>query len=319
MRAGVMGWLLLVWVSACQAEKIAALIVDGQNNHPQWPKTTMMMKTYLEQTGRFDVDIARTQFVCNGGEWLKKFPLDDGKRYHDGPAKTDPEFRPKFADYDVVISNFGYGAAAWPESTKVSFVDFVHSGGGFVVVHAADNAFGDWPEYNRMIGLGGWGGRDAGTGPYVYLNDDGRVIRDTARGIAGEHGQQHEFQIVVRDPHHPITNGVPRVWLHCKDELYQRLRGPAEQMTILATAYAAKPFGGTGRHEPMMMTVKFGRGRIYHTPLGHADYSMECVGFATTFVRGCEWAATGEVTIHEIPKDFPKPNRASRRAFRPEQ
>ena len=42
---------------------------------------------------------------------------------------------------------------------------------------------------------------------------------------------------------------------------------------------------------------------MFHTALGHADYSMKCVGFITTLKRGAEWAATGKVTIP--PKDFP--------------
>ena len=62
--------------------------------------------------------------------------------------------------------------------------------------------------------------------------------------------------------------------MHTQDELYQQLRGPADQMTILATAYLDTNKSGTGRHEPMLMTIGYGKGRIYHTPMGHADYSM---------------------------------------------
>ena len=92
--------------------------------------------------------------------------------------------------------------------------------------------------------------------------------------------------------------------MHTKDELYDSLRGPADDMHILATAYSDLKFGGTGRHEPMLMTLDFGEGRVFHTVLGHADYSINCVGFTTTLNRGAEWAATGKVTI-PVPKDFP--------------
>jgi len=54
----------------------------------------------------------------------------------------------------------------------------------------------------------------------------------------------------------------------------------------------------------MLMTLPYGRGRVFHTALGHADYSMKCVGFVTTLRRGTEWAATGDVTI-EVPENFP--------------
>ncbi len=163
-------------------KKLKALIVDGQNNHAIWPKTTQMMKKYLEDSGKFDVSVATTK-----------------------PAGTDPDFKPAFTDYDVVISNFGYGAAPWPEETKKAFVDYVKNGGGLVVVHAADNSFPEWPEFNEMIGLGGWGGRDETSGPYVYFDAEGKVVRDKSAGTGGNHGPQHEFSVVVRDsaaPHH---------------------------------------------------------------------------------------------------------------------
>lgn len=266
-----------------------ALIVDGQNNHGVWPKTTKMMKKYLEETGLFAVDIATT-----------------------APQGEDSKFAPEFKKYQVVISN--YNGAAWPEATRRAFVDYVKGGGGFVVVHAANNAFGDWKEYNEIIGLGGWGGRNEKSGPYVYLNDKGELIRDTSAGRGGNHGAQHPFAIVVRDAEHPVTKGMPREWLHVQDELYDLLRGPAENMQVLATAYADKSKGGTGRHEPMIFTVTYGQGRVFHTPMGHGDYSQECVGFITTLQRGAEWAATGKVTV-PIPSDFPTPDKLSQRKF----
>ena len=296
------------------ADKLKALIIDGQNNHTAWPQTTIMMKKFLEDSGRFTVDVARTKYTWKGGELLKKYPLGDGKEYQDlDQPKSDPDFKPTFSDYDVVINNFGWNAADWPEETQRGLHEFVDGGGGLVIIHAADNSFGGWDQYNRMIGLGGWGDRNEKTGPYVYINESGETVRDTTPGRGGSHGPQHEFQIVIRDPDHPITKGLPRVWMHTQDELYQQLRGPADHMTILATAYADEDFKGTGRHEPMMMTIDYGKGRVYHTPMGHAGDSMACVGFITTLLRGTEWAATGEVTLQDVPSDFPTANASSAR------
>ena len=271
------------------SEKLKALIVDGQNNHKNWPDTTKMMKKYLEQTGLFTVDVATT-----------------------APKGTDPSFKPEFKKYAVVVSN--YNGEAWPKETQSAFVDYVKSGGGFVVVHAANNAFGDWPEYNEMIGLGGWGGRNEKSGPYIYLDDTGKLVRDTSPGSGGHHGPQHPFQIIVRGAEHPVTKGMPRQWLHVNDELYDKLRGPGENIHILATALAESSKGGTGRHEPMIFTVDYGKGRVFHTPMGHGNDSQECVGFITTLVRGCEWAATGKVTL-PIPADFPTADKTSQRKF----
>ena len=63
----------------------------------------------------------------------------------------------------------------------------------------------------------------------------------------------------------------------------------------------------------MLMTLEYGKGRVFHTVLGHADYSMNCVGFITTLQRGAEWAATGKVTI-PVPKDFPTADKSADRS-----
>ncbi|MCZ6651549.1 MAG: ThuA domain-containing protein, partial [Planctomycetota bacterium] len=99
-------------------------------------------------------------------------------------------------------------------------------------------------------------------------------------------------------------------WMHSRDELYDRLRGPATNLTVLATAYSEPSTKGTGEHEPMLMTISYGEGRVFHTTLGHAIVSQQCVGFITTLQRGAEWVVTGEVT-QKVPKDFPQPDKPS--------
>lgn len=315
VKALALAALLFVPAANSPAAELRALIIDGQNNHGAWPKTTFMMKHYLEETGLFKVDIARTKFTWKGEDLLDKYPLAGFDSTPTKQPQADPDFRPDFAQYDVVISNFGYGAAPWPEETRKGLVDFVHAGGGLVIVHAANNSFGDWPEYNQMIGIGGWGGRNEKSGPYVYLDENGKIVRDPSPGQGGHHGSQHEFPIVVRNPEHPITKGMPAEWMHSKDELYDMLRGPGQNMQILATAFASPTHGGSGRHEPMLMTIQFGQGRIFHTPMGHADYSQECIGFKVSLQRGTEWATTGKVT-QAIPENFPTAEKPSAEAFK---
>lgn len=295
--------------------KIKSLIVDGQNNHVQWPKTTVMLKDYLEETNLFTVDVLRSGYTWKGEEFIAAFPIE-------GLAATialekpqpDPDFSPDFSKYDVVISNFGWNAADWPEATRKAFEAYIENGGGLVVFHAADNSFPTWEAYNKMIGLGGWGDRTEKDGPYVYYNNEEELIRDETPGPGGAHGPQSEYQIQIRNSEHPITKGMPELWMHTKDELYNSLRGPAENMDVLATAYADPNNKGTGRHEPALMTLTYGKGRIFHNIMGHADYSVNCIGFITTMLRGAEWAATGKVT-QEIPKDFPTIDKSSSRTF----
>lgn len=300
--------------AAAGAAQMKALIIDGQNNHEMWPKTTMMMKQYLEETGLFTVDVERTVYTWNGDEYLDEYKLEDKAYEALEQPREDPNYQPDFSAYDVVISNFGWRAATWPASTQKALEDFVSQGGGLVIVHAADNSWPEWQAFNQMIGLGGWGRRTEKDGPYVYYTKEGELVRDTTAGPGGNHGPQHEYQITLREKNHPITQGMPEVWLHTQDELYEKLRGPAENMTVLATAYASPEHKGSDRHEPMLMTIEYGKGRVFHTPMGHADYSMACVGFIASLQRGTEWAATGKVT-QRIPADFPTAEATSKRDF----
>ncbi len=306
---------LVLALPAAAAGKLKALIVDGQNNHAVWPKSTVMMKQYLEGSGLFEVEVARTKFISNFKREKDWLPLA-GAGEAEGTEKPvpDPDFSPDFAKYAIVVSNFGFGAADWPEATRHNLETYMKNGGGLVIVHAADNSWGNWEEFNRMIGLGGWGGRNEKSGPYVYYDAEGKIIRDPSAGKCGGHGPQNEFVVTMRDKTHPITKDLPDFWMHTKDECYSRLRGPAENMTILATAADTPELKAAGRNEPMLMVIDYGKGRVFHTTLGHDTEAFEGVGFITTFLRGSEWAATGKVTL-PIPKDFPSAAKSTSRGF----
>ncbi len=309
---------LLAFAPSLQAaEKLKALIVDGQNNHEVWPKSTIMMKQYLEATGLFEVEVARTDNIWKSEREAAYLPLAKaGVSETVKNPRPDPGFKPDFAKYAVIISNFGWKAADWPEETQRAFEKYVAGGGGFVSVHAADNSWGQWTEYNKMIGVGGWGDRSEKDGPYVYYNSAGEVVRDMTPGKAGRHGPQNEFVVTIRNRQHPITKDLPDFWMHSKDECYSHLRGPAENLTILATACDSPELKAAGRHEPMLMTIDYHKGRIFHTTLGHDTPAFESVGFITTFLRGTEWAASGKVT-QAMPADFPRADQPSARPFPP--
>ena len=274
--------LITVLCGAAFAEPIKVMILDGQNNH-DWKATTPVLEKLLEKTGLFTVDVATS-------------PPE---------GESQENFNPEFAKYDVVVLN--YTGDDWNPKTRAAFLEYVRNGGGVVVVHAADNAFADWPEYNEIIGFGGWGGRNKASGPYVYLKD-GELFHDfESDGPAGSHEGYDEIVVENRLPEHPILQGMPTKWYQ-RDELYNYMRGPGKNMTVLATAYSGKPKdkGGSGRHEPMLVTIAYGQGRVFHTALGHDVRSILCKGFALTYTRGAEWAATGQVTI-PAPGNIPHP------------
>ena len=277
--------ILTVSLFSCSPKpEIRALIVTGQNNH-NVAESSIALRSILEKTGIFTVVTATSP---RKGADMSEFIID-------------------FTPFDVVLLN--YNGDSWPEETKNNFVTYVENGGGVVVVHAADNAFPDWKEYNEITGLGGWGKRNENAGSYLYVKD-GNIVKDNSPGVGGTHGPQHEFLVKAFKPDHPVMKGLPAEWMHVKDELYQQLRGPAENIEILATAFADEKFKGSGRDEPILFTVSYGAGRIFHTVMGHAGTgdkffpAMECAGFITTLQRGAEWAATGKVT-QKIPEGLP--------------
>ena len=206
--------------------------------------------------------------------------------------------RPVFSDYDVVVGN--YNGQSWPDDVKNDFEKYMRQGGGFVAVHAADNAFSKWPEYNKMIGVGGWGGRNEKSGPMLRYRN-GKWIKDASVGRGGTHGKKVSNLVVTHKPDHPIMKGLDKQWMHVKDEIYGLLRGPAENVTVLASSFSDKKDNGTGEREPGLMVIDYHKGRVFHTTYGHSVKEMQGLGFQITLQRGTEWAATGKVTL-PLPK-----------------
>lgn len=278
---------------SCAQKKIDVLVISGQNNH-NWPVSNVALQQILNQSGLFAADVVLTPEA--GGDMST--------------------FVPDFSKYDAVVMD--YNGDDWPEATRNAFVEFVRGGGGLVIYHAADNAFTDWEEFNRMIALGGWGGRDEKSGPYCYL-EDGELVLDNTPGPGGNHGQQREYNMHCRNAEHPITKGLPDNWLHGRDEMYDSMRGPANIGELLYSGQTDAETGGSGREEPLVFTVDYGNSRIFHIMIGHAgdtledNPAMQCAGFQTLLLRGTEWVATGTVT-QEVPADFPTSEAVSLRS-----
>ncbi|MBS1873456.1 MAG: ThuA domain-containing protein [Acidobacteria bacterium] len=297
MRSATIASLCLLGAAACAFAQrghapIPVMLLDGEQGGPYhaWQETTPYLKRMLEETRRFQVDVVTAP-----------------------PAGGDfSSFKPEWSKYKVVVANYDAPDERWPDALKASFEEYVKNGGGFVSVHAADNAFPKWTAYNLMIGVGGWRGRGPSAGPMWFWKDGAAVKDSTTPGPAGNHGARTPFKVETRTPGHPIMKGLPAAWMHVADELYSKLRGPGENMQILASAYSEPSNRGTGREEPILMALSYGKGRVFHTVLGHDLAALNCVGFIVTYQRGVEWAATGKVT-QKAPADFPTADKASTR------
>ena len=281
-------------VPVLAAEPVRVLIVDGANNH-DWRSMTAALQAILRANGDFVIDVSTSPPPsASSGSWQR--------------------WRPRFSDYDVVINNFNGGhledGLRWPREVERALEAYVRGGGGLVNIHAANNAFLEWPAYNDMIGLG-W--RDPAFGESIVVTDSGKLKRTPAgQGRKPGHGPSHDFPVTVLERDHPIYRGIPKIWLHPFEQLTHGQHGPAKNLTVLSYAWSKD----TGENEPMDWVIPFGQGRVYTTMLGHtstgrvsSNRNLRCVGFQTVIARAVEWAATGEVTI-PVPKGFPSSKRA---------
>ena len=169
-------------VSNAASRPIEVMLLDGESGGPYhaWQVTTPILKKELEDTGMFTVTVVTAP--------------------HSGEDFSG--FKPDFSHYKVIVSN--YDAPDWPPNLRSQFEDYVRNGGGLVIVHAADNAFPDWPAYNEMAGIGGWRKRNENAGPYWYYKD-GKLVSDPSPGPAGSHGARLPFLVTTRvrgSPHH---------------------------------------------------------------------------------------------------------------------
>ena len=292
---------LIFSIQLFSQEKINVLILQNEYAHDVDAKA-LVFDEVLNNTGTYSID---KFFVRENDDWNK--------------------FEYKFDDYELIItSRLGNDM---PEKLRTEFVDYIANGGNLVITHQGVSSFYDWPKFHEIIGLG-WYRSDAGE--HIFWDEKkGDFVRTPIfHGVGVGHGKQHEFIVTMRNTEHPISNGIPVEWMQSKDELYHGLRGPAKNITILATAYSDKNTWGSGDHEPIAWTVNYGKGRVFVTVLGHVmkeEYTnaikginssenkkraIYSVGFQTLFARGAEWAATGKVTT-EIPDDFPSKKESS--------
>jgi len=230
-------------------ERVPVLVVSGANNH-DWCFTSTSLARILERAGCFTVDVTRD------------------------PATTlaDPAALARYAAFVL-----DYNGPRWGEPAESRFLRAVREGAGVAVVHAADNAFPGWVEYERLVGL-------------LWREGSG-------------HGAFHAFDVTITDRDHPITATLPDLRAH-PDELYHGLvRMHGARPRVLATAWSDPATGGSGAHEPMVLVGRYGRGRVFHTPLGHVWPGAEATRashadpqFGELVARGVEWAATGAVS-----------------------
>jgi type 1 glutamine amidotransferase len=227
---------------------IKTLLLSGANNH-DWTMSSPFIRNLLEQTGRFEVTVTENPSAM----------LEDAKA---------------LAGCSLIFMD--YNGPEWSAKAKAHFEAAVAGGAGLVVMHAADNAFTGWVEFEKMVG---------------------QLWRQGT-----SHGRFHEFPVTFVDRDHPITQGLADY--RTTDELYHNLVHMHNvKCHVLATAFSSTESGGTGKQEPVHVVMQYGGGRVFHQVLGHVwpgnpnMVAFENEGFKRVTLRACEWAAAGKVTL----------------------
>ena len=200
-----------------------------------------------------------------GHHWRETAPairkvLEQDKRF-EVRIVEDPDFlaSPAVANYDVIFLHFkNYVPLPHEAAVRENLEKLVKQGKGLVLFHFACGAFEDWPEFADLAG---------------------RVWdRKTT------HDPRGPFTVKIVEPQHPITQEMQE--FQADDELYTCLVGD-RPVEVLATARSKV----TGKDHPMAFVFEYGKGRVFHTPLGHDVRAIEMPGVAELIRRGCRWAA----------------------------
>ena len=171
--------------------------------------------------------------------------------------------------FHVVVSNWNSwpeNGFRWPKELEVALLNFIQAGGGFVTFHASTSAFYQWPEF-KNISVAAW-------------------VDSTW------HGNNSQTQVLIQNNDHPVTRDLNGFFIF--DELWVNAE-KNNSFTVLGSATNHEISDKGINNQPAIFVKQYGKGRIFHTILGHDVYAMDNDSFKQLMNRGTEWAATGKV------------------------
>jgi uncharacterized protein len=174
----------------------------------------------------------------------------------------DPEAlaSPKLKQWDAVVLHFMNWEKPSPGAqARANLKEFLESGKGVMLVHFACGAWQDWPEFKNLVG---------------------RAWDPKLRG----HDPHGKFTVEIADPDHPIMKGMSP--FETTDELYTCLAGDTP-IHVVAKARSKVD----GKDYPMAFVLTVGKGRVFHSVLGHDLLAVTNSDVPELFRRGCAWSA----------------------------
>jgi type 1 glutamine amidotransferase len=172
--------------------------------------------------------------------------------------------------YDLLIVNADRrdDEFKFTRSQQEAIFNYVRRGHGYVSLHAADNAARDWlPEWKEMLG-----------GVFSHFGlPDGKYYKGS-------------FTVKIIDTSSSITRGLKDFKL--TDELYYHVQMMPDVQPLAAIEYQDVAW-------PVAWTRIYGKGRVFHTVLGHRDFGPEKddplrnPDLGRLVVQGIDWVAAG--------------------------
>ena len=156
--------------------------------------------------------------------------------------------------YDVLVFHYTVGSISNAQRDGLS--NWLAAGKGYVGIHSAADSFRDDPDYRNLVG-----------------------------GYFITHPHHRQYQVSVKDPEHPIMQGVDEEFM-VTDEQYILDYDP--RVHVLATAL------WEGEAMPVAWTKSHGKGRVYYLALGHDSKACEHPAFRQLVLQGTLWVAATE-------------------------
>jgi type 1 glutamine amidotransferase len=210
----------------------------------------------------------------NNHEWGNTTAVLDSMLTGSGLFSVDVTTEPDtltyedFRKYHALLSNWNSwpeNDVRWPEATEQGLLEFVEEGGGLIFFHASTSAFYTWPRF-KQLSTAAW------------------VLDSTW------HGPVSRVDVRVRDKEHPVTSGLEDFSI--RDELWI----DAERNKAFRVLGVAENTEGDSGEQPAIMVGHYGKGRIFHTILGHDVTAVRNPGFQSLLLRAAEWASSGHVS-----------------------
>ncbi len=213
----------------------------------------------------------------NNHNWQETTPFLESIFSDAGCFETEITNRPdtltweNLMKFDAIVSNwnsFPDNKFRWPKETEEGLLKFVNKGGGLVFFHASTTTFYNWSKFKK-ISTGAW-------------------IENTW------HGKPDSVKVKIENPKHPITKGLSdfvvfdELWINAEQNKAFKVLGSAVTDSVESKGI---------EKQPAIFVSNYGKGKIFHTILGHDVKAMNNPYFKTLILRGTEWAATSKVTL----------------------